>query len=642
MANKRVSELAPIVAAELDFADLLLLSDISAHESKKLALNDLSNFLLLDGRLTGSLLGTASYANMAKTASYALNAQVPNLVPSASFLLYTPGVSNGTASYALAALSASYSVSSSFAITASYALTSSVELVYSSAFADYAKTASYLLFTPGSTNGTASYALTASYFLGLQPQISSSYANTSSWAWNAITASNAVLATRAISASFSNTASFMQFNGVPNGTASYALVAANIINSRVDYGMYSAISTSVSMSQLDTVAITPTFGGRKLTTFDVVGTYRAPYTTSVDGRLELWAVSRDYGLSQSIDSTPITVQVGGAAQISGTLRSTFTLQGQAYLYGLYSIYVTASNGVYISSQRTSKFRVSSDSDQLSVYRDIPMQFLTDPTTAIMLYSSSLHPGNHYFGSASQVIYSGSADATELMVPPGTVNIMQYTWTLTNCAKITADGNAGLQFIGGLPTNCVSFSAANCSLVELPPLASGSISYLNVPNNTIVAVLDPPVSMSYINVANNFYVTLPLNLPAGLSAIVADGIGATYTPFGTPDTLRTMSFAACPNLTSFLAPSLPSSLGLWDSHGSPLTNFPSSMPSGLVYMNVANNVLPPVTIGNIAAGLDANGLSNGYFAFTNNPGSASAFNIITSITNLRGKGWTIVS
>lgn len=640
MANKRVSELAPITAPELDFTDLLLLSDISAHESKKLALDDLSNFLLLDGRLTGSLLGTASYALAAKTASYALNAGAVSLVPSASYLYYTPGSNTGTASYALFALSASYSYSSSWAITASYALTSSVEMVYSSAFADYCRTASYLLFTPGSTNGTASYALTASYLIGGIGVVSCSYAATSSWAHNAISSSHALFANRALTASNANTASFLAFNGVPNGTASYALVAGNIINALTDYGVYTAITTSVSSSQLDTVAVTPTYGGLKNVEIQAIGTARVPYTTSVDGRIELWAVNRAYGLSQSLDSTPITVQVGGNAQISGTMQWPFTLTGQFKGYGLFQVYVTASNGAFISSQRPTKYDVISDSDQLAVYKSEPMRFITSPSTAIMLYTSSLNPVG-LEGSASQITVSGSYDVTELLVPPGTVNIMQYTWTLTGCTKIKTDGNAGLTYIGGLPTNCISFSAANCGLTELPPLDSGSLSYLNVPNNTIVSTLTPPSSMSYINVANNFYVTLPLYLPPGLSALIADGLGLTYTPYGIPDTLISMSFADCSNLTSYLAPSLPTSLGYWNSENCPLTNFPTAIPANCLYMNVISNSLQPTTIGGIAAGLVANGLNNGYFGFGQNPGSASAFSITANVTTLRSRGWTIV-
>lgn len=637
MANKRVSELAPITAAELDFADLLLLSDISAHESKKLQLNDLSSFLLLDGRLTGSLLGTASYAVNAATASY-VGPHSASYAPTASWALNIL-----TASYALAALSASYSYNSSFAITASYALTSSVELVYSSAFADYARTASYLLFTPGSTNGTASYALTASYVLNTQ--VSTSYSSTSSWAWNAITASRANTASIADTTPLATTASYLNFTGPPNGTASYALVAANIINQRQDYGTYHAITQSITSSQLDMVSVTPTFGGLKDTAFEVYGTVVVPFTSSAsptDGNLELFAVDRQYGYSQSLDSTQTYAGIGGGTSISGTLRYPFTLRGEAPLYGLYAVYVTASKGVFIEGSRTVHFKISSESDQLGVSTAEPMQFTSYPVNAIMFYSSSLHPGVAYQGSASQVIFSGSGDVTSLLVPPGTVNILKYTWTLTGVQKLVVDDNAGLTYLGGIPTGCTSASAANCGLTELPNMASSSVQYLNVPNNTIVANLSLSPSMSYLDVSNNFYVSLPLTMPQGMTVLKADGTGIAYTPYTLPDTLISMSFARCSLLTSWLAPSFPTSLQYFDVNNSPIINIPYTIPAGLLYVNIASCSLTATTVGNVASGLVANGLNNGYFAILNNPGSGSAFSIDANITTLRGRGWTVVS
>lgn len=643
MANKRVSELAPITAAELDFADLLLLSDISAHESKKLQLNDLSNFLLLDGRLTGSLLGTASYAMHALVADFALNAPIPTLVPSASFLVYTPGVFNGTASYAMAALSASYSLSSSYCITASFALTSSVELVYSSAFADYARTASYLLFSPGSTNGTASYALTASYLLNTQ--ISTSYSETSSWAWNAITASRADSAALADTASFVYTASYLAFNGFPNGTASYALSAGTINNITQDYGIYKAMTQSLSSSQIDLVAVTPALGGLKTTSFEVYGTVLVPFTSSAsptDGDIELVVVDRQYGYTHSIDASPVYAWIGGSTAMSGTLKYPFTLRGEVDLNGLYSVYVTASNGVFIESSRTARFKLTSESDQVLVSVAEPMQFYSYPTNAMMSWSSSLNPANVYYGSASQIVFSGSNDVTELKVFPGTVNILNYTWTLGSAKKIFVDGNAGLTYIGGIPFSCVTMSAANCGLTEMPLLQSSSMGYLNVPNNNIVASLSLPPSMSYIDVSNNYYLSLPITMPAGMQILKADGIGMTYVPYGLSDNIVSMSFARCPRLTSWLSPSFPTSLQYFDANNSPLINTPYTMPAGLRYMNVASCSLPQNVIGVIANGLDTNGLTNGYFAFQNNPFSASAFNITNYVNNLRGKGWTVVA
>lgn len=643
MANKRVSELAPITAAELDFVDLLLLSDVTAHESKKLQLSDLSNFLLLDGRLTGSLFGTASYAYNSGTSSYTLNAPIPSIVPSASYLIYTPGMSNGTASYALAALSASYALGSSYCITASYALTSSVQMVYSSAFADYARTASYLLLTPGSTNGSASYALTASYVLNTQ--VSTSYAASSSWAWNAITASRADTAALADTASLVKTASYLAFSGVSNGTASYALVAGTINNVTQDYGIYSATTQSRASSQIDLLAVTPALGGLKTTTVEAYGTIVISFTSSAsptDGDIELVVVDRQYGYTHSLDASPVYAWIGGPNPISGTLKYPFTLRGQADLYGLYEVYVTASNGVFIESSRTTKFKFTSESDQVLVSSAEPMNFYSYPENVIMAWSSSLYPANVYYGSASQIVFSGSNDVTELRVFPSTVAILQYTWTLGGAEKIFVDDNAGLTYLGGIPSSCVTVSAANCGLTEIPLLASSSVGYLNVPNNTIVANLSLPASMSYLDVSNNFYVSLPITMPAGMNTLKADGVGMTYTPYGLPNSLVSMSVARCSLLTSWLAPSFPTSLGYFDANNSPLINAPYTAPVGLLYVNIATCSLSSTIVGSIANSLDTNGLSNGYFAFLNNPGSASAFNITTYVNNLRGKGWTVVA
>ena len=534
-------------------------------------------------------------------------------------------------------------MSSSYCITASYALTSSVELVYSSAFADYARTASYLLLTPGSTNGSASYALTASYVINTQ--VSTSYAASASWAYNAITASRAVTAALADTASLVQTASYLAFNGVVNGTASYALMAGTINNVTQDYGIYAATTQSVSSSQLDFFAITPSLGGLKTTSVEAYGTLLVSFTSSAsptDGDIELVVVDRQYGYTHSLDTSPVYIGLGGSSAISGTFKYPFSLRGDAELYGLYEVYVTASDGIFLEPSRTVRFKFTSESDQFLASAAEPMKFYSYPSNAIMSWSSSLYPGIVYFGSASQVTFSGSNDVTELLVYPSTVNILQYTWTLSGANKIRVDNNPGLTYLGGIPFACISMSAANCGLTEIPLLASSSIGYLNVPNNTIVANLSLPSTMSYLNVANNFYVSLPINMPANMQILDASGVGLTYTPYGLPDSLVSMSFARCSRLVSWLAPTFPASLKYFDANNSPLTNTPFTMPAGLLYMNVATCSLPPTIVGSIANSLDTNGLTNGYFAFQNNPSSESAFNITTYVTNLRGKGWTVVA
>lgn len=213
MANKRVSDLPAITAAELSLSDLFLLADVSPNAvSKKLTVSELNTYLLNNGNLTGSLYGTSSWALRSLSASWAPYQESASYAATSSWSWRAI-----TSSYALEALSASWARSSSFAITASYAMTSSVQLVYSSAYSDYANSASYLIYTPGVFNGTASYALTSSramsalttsfiFYHPLNPNGTASFAATSSQ---------------------TTSASFLNFIGNNNGTASHAMTAGN-------------------------------------------------------------------------------------------------------------------------------------------------------------------------------------------------------------------------------------------------------------------------------------------------------------------------------------------------------------------------------------------------------------------------------
>lgn len=213
MANKRVSELSPIFHTELAVDDLFLLADISAIESKKLSVSEMSLYL----QTVISASATSSWAGNALTASYILYQGFPNGTASCA-LISSFNISSSyaiTASYAMSASyvkSASYALSSSHAITASYAYTSSVQLMYSSAYATYAKTASYLLYL-GTPNGTASYAILANL---------ANSSKTASYLYFDGVHSNGTV-TNALNAIIANTASYLLYSGTPNGTASYAL-----------------------------------------------------------------------------------------------------------------------------------------------------------------------------------------------------------------------------------------------------------------------------------------------------------------------------------------------------------------------------------------------------------------------------------
>ena len=202
MANKRLSELNELQAIEIQPDDLTLTTDVSVLESKKLRFQTLKNWVLSD---PGSI-----------TASYAYNAD------SASYLIWVPWRTNGTASFAI---SSSYALSASWADVAGIALyTDTASYVDGDnvdgdvANAINALTASHLLYQ-GFYNGSASYALTASYVEN---------ANTSSYIWyTGVPNGTASYALKCeCSGAYSDTASYLYYNGSrPNGTASLALKA---------------------------------------------------------------------------------------------------------------------------------------------------------------------------------------------------------------------------------------------------------------------------------------------------------------------------------------------------------------------------------------------------------------------------------
>jgi len=255
MSNKRVSQLVELTAGEVSSNDLLLIVDSSARESKKLQAGQLLSYIVASGSFnatTATTAATASYidpnnvglipsashgitsrtasfalttplattASFAVTASFVIGAATPGLATSASFLVFTPGTSNGTASFAMTASTARNAFSSSF-----------------------------LIYT-GTGNGTASYAIqaanavnsvTASYF---NPAVGSASFATASWAYEALHAldsDTSDVATLALSADFLN------YDGItPNGTASLAISSSYALSSS-----FALFARSASFSQIN-------------------------------------------------------------------------------------------------------------------------------------------------------------------------------------------------------------------------------------------------------------------------------------------------------------------------------------------------------------------------------------------------------
>lgn len=345
MANKRVSELTQITSGELTSADLLLLADVSAQESKKLTLGDLNSYILTDGNLTASLLGTASWAENSKTASYIAS------VPSASYALTASfALNGGSGGSTISSSWASSSLSSSFATTASFAQTvrsaATASFATSSKFAD---SASYMIYS-GTNNGTIYNAINAT---NATTATSASFASTARTASFATTASFARSSSVAQSASFVVSSSYSSFaatasigittnvqesaswasSSISASYASYAeesqtAISASYVTPNLalqQYGIFLAITQSNYRGQIDKVDLDPFLDIPATASIEAVGTMVAPYTSSIllNESVTLYVLNRATGEIHTVDSTPIYVNIqGNYSSISASITAT--------------------------------------------------------------------------------------------------------------------------------------------------------------------------------------------------------------------------------------------------------------------------------------------------------------------------------
>jgi len=182
--------------------------------------------------------GTASHLRYTGipngTASYAISASVSRMANSASYLNYDGSTPNGTASYA---------VQANRSVTSSY-------IAYS-----------------GVGNGTASYALISN---AANSATSASYSATGTSGSYSITSSYALNATSASQLAYDGTSS--------NGTASYAVIAGNVVGHYKLYGPY-----SFSLSSTNTASLTLSFTSSDSYVpliFDFSGDLANDFTTS--------------------------------------------------------------------------------------------------------------------------------------------------------------------------------------------------------------------------------------------------------------------------------------------------------------------------------------------------------------------------
>jgi hypothetical protein len=286
MANKRLSELTELAATEVASSDLLLVTDVSTLESKKLRADSLKTYILSSGVLTASVTNatnaiSASYINPAgvgliPSSSYSLSSSFSNQSYSSQF--------SATASYIVASNISGSVPSSSYSATASYVSytynNGRVENSQTASYVNQALTASYLWYQ-GTFNGSASFALSASHVVNpsasylryngipngtasaalsvLTNEITSSYLVLQAGRTNG-TASFAVSSSYIQSSSyslFSTTASFLRYTGLPNGTSSYSIFSLN--SEFANSSIVSSFSDSSSLAYISTFSDTSSF-----------------------------------------------------------------------------------------------------------------------------------------------------------------------------------------------------------------------------------------------------------------------------------------------------------------------------------------------------------------------------------------------
>jgi hypothetical protein len=172
MVSKSITELNSLTKSDLSENDLLLITDVSAKETKNIEVSEFVSYNndILNTLSTGSFSGSF-YGNLkgfSNTSSFSITS---NLSYTSSVLLFNGDV-NGTSSYSINnsdtnisitssnCISSSFSITSSFSVTSSYALNSSsnhslYSLDASSSFnSDISISSSYLNYY-GQDNGTS-------------------------------------------------------------------------------------------------------------------------------------------------------------------------------------------------------------------------------------------------------------------------------------------------------------------------------------------------------------------------------------------------------------------------------------------------------------------------------------------------------
>ena len=644
IGNKRVTQLVELTASELTPDDLFLVIDYSAKESKRIKTSELGLWLNNSGSVY------AFHSVTSDTASFILGSGVYGLVSSASMALIS--ISALSASWASQSFN---SVSSSNALTASFALnstggsTSASFLIYAgfpngtasyalkSGTSDLSSTTQFLIYT-GGNNGTASHAITSRNVINAITADTASYLNTAIAAVSSASWANiAGLALTANTASVSNFLAFSPFNG----TASYAISAGSINQSIIDYGVFNAITQSLSSSQLDNVFINSSLVTQSRTSIEAVGTIVIPFTSSipVNESISLIIKDRYTGIETTIDSTPVyyalspTVGNWGAYN-SGSIKIPYTMLGTSNLYGNYMFFISASSDkIYIEPTRINKFNISSLSDNLTVNSGTPLEFSVVPSGSIITFRSTT-PGGPYTDIAYNMVHTtGSSNILSINLDGLGVTNVNYIWDLSNLLTASFVGNTFLSDLGTLPSTIKYLDFSGCNAPSVSDLSQTALSYLKCTASLIPALPSLPPTMSYIDCSNNGLSSLPLSIPVELKEFYCNGNQITSVLQAFPNSIVSMSFANNPLLTNF-GITFPTSLVSFNINNSPVGFIPQPK-SNLRYIYAATSSLSNSTMDNICSQSVVNavvGLHTGSINITGNgPPLPSTLNYINELT-----------
>jgi hypothetical protein len=251
---------------------------------------EITGSLGVTGGITGSLLGTASFADFSTTASYAYNANTSSYAISSSQAERAVTASHAltalTASYSLTALSSSYA---SFATTASHALTA-----LTASYSLTALSSSYAISSSQAERAvTSSFVATASYVPNLQE-----VTNKGSQTTNAITASGLWV----------NGPAYISGNLDVQGTITYISSSTLQIGDNIIEINYNKAAGNSGMIVYDTTA---------------------PYTASLlwDAVSDRW-IAGPYGAESTImlasDTSSMSVNYARTSSYSTTLGASLT------------------------------------------------------------------------------------------------------------------------------------------------------------------------------------------------------------------------------------------------------------------------------------------------------------------------------